>query len=433
MTATARQAALHLQPTPGTDLALANGLLHIAITEGCVDEDVRGRAHRPASTRSGGPWPRTGRRGSSGSPAYRSPTLRRRSALPRPTRTGRSCSPPAAPSSTPRAPTPSPRSSTWRSPSACPAVPGSGYGCLTGQGNGQGGREHGQKADQLPGYRRIDDPAARAHVAARLGRRPRTTCPARAAPRTSCCDSLGTAGRAARAAGVRLQPGRVGAPAPAAIERAAALAGPAGRRRLRALGDGRAGRRRAADRPVGRGGRHDDQPGGPGAAPPPAVAPPPGVRTDLEVLAGLAGRLRRRRAGSRPTRPRSSTSCARATRAGIADYAGITYERIDAETGVFWPCPGRGPPGHAAAVPRPVRHPRRPGPVRAVEHAARAEETCADYPLYLTTGRVLAHYQSGAQTRRIAALQTRRPSRSSSCTPTWPSPARHRRRRRRCG
>ena len=40
-----------------------------------------------------------------------------------------------------------------------------GYGCLTGQGNGQGGREHGQKADQLPGYRMIDDPAARAHVA----------------------------------------------------------------------------------------------------------------------------------------------------------------------------------------------------------------------------------------------------------------------------
>ena len=42
---------------------------------------------------------------------------------------------------------------------------GSGYGTLTGQGNGQGGREHGQKADQLPGYRMIDDPAARAHVA----------------------------------------------------------------------------------------------------------------------------------------------------------------------------------------------------------------------------------------------------------------------------
>src|SRR5690606_18128210 len=46
-----------------------------------------------------------------------------------------------------------------------PGTPYAGYGCLTGQGNGQGGREHGQKADQLPGYRMIDDPAARAHVA----------------------------------------------------------------------------------------------------------------------------------------------------------------------------------------------------------------------------------------------------------------------------
>ncbi|HTS24796.1 MAG TPA: molybdopterin-dependent oxidoreductase [Bryobacteraceae bacterium] len=40
-----------------------------------------------------------------------------------------------------------------------------GYGCLTGQGNGQGGREHGQKADQLPGYRRLDNPEHRAHMA----------------------------------------------------------------------------------------------------------------------------------------------------------------------------------------------------------------------------------------------------------------------------
>ena len=40
----------------------------------------------------------------------------------------------------------------------------SGYGCLTGQGNGQGGREHGQKSVQLPGYRKLDDPEARRHV-----------------------------------------------------------------------------------------------------------------------------------------------------------------------------------------------------------------------------------------------------------------------------
>ena len=36
---------------------------------------------------------------------------------------------------------------------------------ITGQGNGQGGREHGQKCDQLPGQRMLTDPAAREHVA----------------------------------------------------------------------------------------------------------------------------------------------------------------------------------------------------------------------------------------------------------------------------
>src|SRR6185436_8104013 len=43
--------------------------------------------------------------------------------------------------------------------------PGAGCLMITGQGNGQGGREHGQKCDQLPGARSISDPAARAHVA----------------------------------------------------------------------------------------------------------------------------------------------------------------------------------------------------------------------------------------------------------------------------
>ncbi len=42
-----------------------------------------------------------------------------------------------------------------------------GAGCMmiTGQGNGQGGREHGQKCDQLPGARSITDPEARRYIA----------------------------------------------------------------------------------------------------------------------------------------------------------------------------------------------------------------------------------------------------------------------------
>src|SRR5262249_41909432 len=43
--------------------------------------------------------------------------------------------------------------------------PNCGYATITGQANGQGGREHGQKADQLPGARDLANPAHRAHMA----------------------------------------------------------------------------------------------------------------------------------------------------------------------------------------------------------------------------------------------------------------------------
>src|SRR5690606_22364561 len=40
-----------------------------------------------------------------------------------------------------------------------------GYGTITGQGNGQGGREHGHKCDQLPGNRDITNPEHREYIA----------------------------------------------------------------------------------------------------------------------------------------------------------------------------------------------------------------------------------------------------------------------------
>ena len=67
-TPTARRATLHLQVTPGTDLALANGLLHIAIAGGTSTRRTSPRAPRD-STRCAGWRPRTGPSGSSGSPA----------------------------------------------------------------------------------------------------------------------------------------------------------------------------------------------------------------------------------------------------------------------------------------------------------------------------------------------------------------------------
>src|SRR5262249_56204213 len=43
--------------------------------------------------------------------------------------------------------------------------PGCGYAMITGQGNGQGAREQGQKCDQLPGARDIENPDHRKYIA----------------------------------------------------------------------------------------------------------------------------------------------------------------------------------------------------------------------------------------------------------------------------
>ncbi len=74
------------------------------------------------------------------------------------------------------------------------------------------------------------------------------------------------------------------------------------------------------------------------------------------------------------------------------------------------------------AVPRPrrTRAPRACSPTafgtpdgrarfHPVEHRPAAEEPDLDFPLYLTTGRLRAQYQSGAQTRRIPALASVEP------------------------
>ena len=61
-----------------------------------------------------------------------------------------------------------------------PGKPGSGYGTITGQGNGQGGREHGQKADQLPGLPPAGRPRGPGARRRGLGRRPGRAAAARA-------------------------------------------------------------------------------------------------------------------------------------------------------------------------------------------------------------------------------------------------------------
>ncbi|MEU8092477.1 molybdopterin oxidoreductase family protein [Micromonospora chalcea] len=403
-TATARQADLHLQPLPGTDLAVANALLHIALTEGWLDRAYvaeRTTGFDEVRRTVAGYWPAEVERLSGVPVADLYATARALATVDQAIiLTARGAEQHAKGVDTVTA------LINLALALGLPGRPGSGYGCLTGQGNGQGGREHGQKADQLPGYRRIDDPAARAHVAGVWGVDP-DSLPGPGVPAYQLLDALGTPS-GARALLVFGSNPVVSAPRAARVES-----------RLRALDllvvadfvrsetaeladvvlpvaqwaeedgtmtnlEGRVLRRRALREP------------------------PAGVRTELEILAALAGRLTD--GAPLPSDPREVfAELGRASAGGPADYAGITWDRIDADTGVFWPCPDRDGPDTPRLFADRFPTPDGRAQFHAVTHRPAAEPVCADYPLHFTTGRVLAQYQSGAQTRRVAALRRAAP------------------------
>jgi assimilatory nitrate reductase catalytic subunit len=136
-----------------------------------------------------------------------------------------------------------------------------------------------------------------------------------------------------------------------------------------------------------------------------AFLPPPGVRTDLDLLTDLARRLGKGRLFSFPDPESVFHELRQASAGGTADYSGITYQKIEENNGVFWPCPAEDHPGTPRLFADSFPTPNGKARFHPVQHQPPAEEPDADYPLYLTTGRVLAHYQSGAQTRRVSRLQ----------------------------
>ncbi len=190
-TSTAKLAHRHLQAVPGTDLALANGMLHIAIRDGLVDLEY-------ISTRTTGwdavrravraDWPDRTERTTGVSVTDLTATVHdlatARSAM---ILTARGPEQHADGTAT---------ATAWINLALALGLPGrraSGWATVTGQGNGQGGREHGQKADQLPGYRKLADPSDRAHVAGVWGIDP-DDLPAPGVSAYEMLDRLGTDG-----------------------------------------------------------------------------------------------------------------------------------------------------------------------------------------------------------------------------------------------
>ena len=137
----------------------------------------------------------------------------------------------------------------------------------------------------------------------------------------------------------------------------------------------------------------------------PAKPPPGNARLDWEIICDLARRLGREQYFGYRSAEEIFEELRLASSGGTADYAGITWERVEREKGVFWPCPSEDHPG----TPRLYEggHFALPGgraKFHGVPYRPPAEVVDDHYPVWLTTGRVISQYLSGTQTRRIKPL-----------------------------
>jgi assimilatory nitrate reductase catalytic subunit len=297
--------------------------------------------------------------------------------------------------------------------------PGCGYSTITGQGNGQGGREHGQKCDQLPGGRDIENPEHRRHVAAVWGIAEEELPHAG----VDCYETLR-----------KVESGEIKGLLSWSFNPVVSLPDSTFIKRMLAKLEFFAcvdfflsETARFAD-VVLPGSQHEEDEGvvcsteGRVIKINQAVPPPGDAKQDWRILQDIARALGRDR-GFAFAQPREIfEELRRASAGGVADYSGITYEKIEAQKGVFWPCPSTDREG------RPIDHPGterlfEPGswnPVakgngpfyfpdgKARFHVARyeppTEDVDADFPVILTTGRVVSMFLSGNQTRRIGPL-----------------------------
>ena len=404
-TETARAAHLHLQLTPGSDLALANGLLHLAIDEKLIDLDYLDRrtvgfeAVRRAVLES---HPAHVERLTGISIEQQLKVVRLlASAESAMLLSGRGPEQQSKGVDTVLAFT------NLMLALGRVGQPKSGYGCLTGQGNGQGGREHGQKADQLPGYRLIENPEDRAALA-RVWGIDAAELPGKGKSAYELLDALGPEG------GIR---------ALLVFGSNVAVASPDARNVVRKLAsldllvvcdafENDTSETAHVVLPITQWAEEEGTMTnleGRVVLRRPTQDPPRGTRSDLEILAGLAERL-----GEGPRFRFASTEAVfdelrLATAGGRADYSGITYARIRAEDGVFWPCPAVGHPGTPRLFADTFAFPDGKARFHVVRHRPAAEVPDTAYPLYFTTGRYKEHYNSGAQTRRVTALLDAKP------------------------
>ena len=131
-----------------------------------------------------------------------------------------------------------------------------------------------------------------------------------------------------------------------------------------------------------------------------AVDPPGQARQDWEIICDLSSRMGMAMSYESPEEIMEEI------RAVTPSYGGITYSRIE-KVGLQWPCPTLDHPGTPFL--HKDRFTRGRGLFHPVEYRPEPEEPDEEFPLYLSTGRILYHYHGGSMTRRSVGLVERAP------------------------
>lgn len=277
-----------------------------------------------------------------------------------------------------------------------------GYGTITGQGNGQGGREHGHKCDQLPGNRDITNPEHRKYIADVWGIDEKEM-PGKGLSAYEIIEAIHR-GEIKGLITICFNP-LVSLPnnnfVREALEKLEYYV---------AIDFFLNETARHAD-VIMAGSLHEEEEGTVTTAEGrvvkinEAITPPAQARRDGEIIMELAKRLG---AGDKFNFVNSEAifnELRVASKGGTADYFGITYKRIEENMGIFWPCPSEDHPG----TPRlwedhKFRTPDQKAHFNPVPYRDPSEMTDKEFPVVLTTGRVVSQYLSGTQTRRIGKL-----------------------------
>ena len=126
-----------------------------------------------------------------------------------------------------------------------------------------------------------------------------------------------------------------------------------------------------------------------------AVEPPGDARDDWDIICEISTRM------GFPMAYENSKAIMEEISRVTPSYAGISYDRIESD-GIHWPCPTPEHPG------TPILHKEQftsgKGNFHAIDFIPPAEGVDDEYPMYLTTGRLLYQYHTGTMTMKSDGL-----------------------------